>query len=348
MATSRNRTGRGPAGRRAEAGRGRLFAGGADDRRVIGVRDPWACVRWCSASSATQWISGVGKLRAGHHRRRFRPRRRARRDDRPRQRRAFTAAPVPPRTRALLHLRVHLFRAAGQRRRRPQRLRSAQAHRRRAGAGERRSTPISSSRCPIRACRRPSAMRRRAAFPFELGIIRNHYVGRTFIEPTDQIRHLGVKLKHNANRAMHRGQARRAGGRSIVRGTTSQKIVEMVRGAGATEVHMRIASPPTTPFLLLRRRHARARRSCWRTHTTSKRWRKYIGADSLAFISMDGLYRAVGERQRDSAQPQYLRRLLHRRLPDPTAGPRYSRRRFRSHLPRRSARLIAAIATLTS
>ncbi|MEM7653076.1 MAG: amidophosphoribosyltransferase [Pseudomonadota bacterium] len=85
-----------------------------------------------------------------------------------------------------------------------------------------------------------------AQVPFELGIIRNHYVGRTFIEPTDQIRNLGVKLKHNANRAQISGKRVILVDDSIVRGTTSTKIVEMVRAAGASEVHMRIASPPTT------------------------------------------------------------------------------------------------------
>ena len=85
-----------------------------------------------------------------------------------------------------------------------------------------------------------------AGIPFELGIIRNHYVGRTFIEPTDQIRHLGVKLKHSANRPALEGKRVVLVDDSIVRGTTSRKIVEMVRGAGAKEVHMRISSPPTT------------------------------------------------------------------------------------------------------
>ena len=81
--------------------------------------------------------------------------------------------------------------------------------------------------------------------PFEFGIIRNHYVGRTFIEPTDQIRHLGVRLKHNASRANLAGKRVILVDDSIVRGTTSIKIVEMVRRAGAQEVHMRISSPPT-------------------------------------------------------------------------------------------------------
>ncbi len=85
-----------------------------------------------------------------------------------------------------------------------------------------------------------------SGLPFELGIIRNHYVGRTFIEPTDQIRHLGVRLKHNASRANLNGKRVILVDDSIVRGTTSIKIVEMVRRAGARAVHMRISSPPTT------------------------------------------------------------------------------------------------------
>src|SRR5262249_46732319 len=83
-----------------------------------------------------------------------------------------------------------------------------------------------------------------SGLPFELGIIRNHYVGRTFIEPTDQIRHLVVRLKHNASRANLAGKRVILVDDSIVRGTTSIKIVEMVRRAGARAVHMRISSPP--------------------------------------------------------------------------------------------------------
>ncbi len=139
---------------------------------------------------------------------------------------------------------------------------------------------------------------------FELGIIRNHYVGRTFIEPTDQIRHLGVKLKHNANAAGIKGKRVVLVDDSIVRGTTSVKIVEMVRAAGATKVHMRIASPPTT-------------HSCFYGVDTPSRNKlmaatmdidamaKHIGVDSLAFVSIDGLYRAVGEDARYNPSPQY-------------------------------------------
>ncbi|MDH3230434.1 MAG: amidophosphoribosyltransferase, partial [Alphaproteobacteria bacterium] len=143
-----------------------------------------------------------------------------------------------------------------------------------------------------------------SGIPFELGIIRNHYVGRTFIEPTDEIRHLGVKLKHNANAAFIAGKRVVLVDDSIVRGTTSKKIVEMVRSAGATEVHMRVSSPPTTY-------------SCFYGVDTPERdkllaarlelegIRTEIGADSLAYLSLDGLYRAVGEDGRDLGAPQY-------------------------------------------
>ncbi|MEW5421840.1 amidophosphoribosyltransferase [Amorphus sp. 3PC139-8] len=143
-----------------------------------------------------------------------------------------------------------------------------------------------------------------AGLPFELGIIRNHYVGRTFIQPTDAIRHMGVKLKHNANRAMLEGKRIVLVDDSIVRGTTSLKIVEMVREAGATEVHMRIASPPTTD-------------SCFYGVDTPEKSKliaarmsveelaKYIKVDSLAFLSIDGLYRAAGEPRREMERPQF-------------------------------------------
>jgi amidophosphoribosyltransferase len=136
--------------------------------------------------------------------------------------------------------------------------------------------------------------------PFELGIIRNHYIGRTFIEPTDQIRHLGVRLKHNANRANLNGKRVILVDDSIVRGTTSTKIVNMVRQAGAREVHMRISSPPTS-------------HPCFYGIATPQKEQllaarldiagmaEFIGVDSLAFLSIEGLYRAMGERRRGHA-----------------------------------------------
>jgi amidophosphoribosyltransferase len=143
-----------------------------------------------------------------------------------------------------------------------------------------------------------------AALPFELGIIRNHYVGRTFIAPGDSIRHMGVKLKHNANRRILEGRRVVLVDDSIVRGTTSQKIVQMVRDAGAREVHMRIASPPT-------------RASCFYgvdTPHTSKllasrmdvaEMASFLRVDSLGFLSIDGLHRAVDGAPRDNEQPRY-------------------------------------------
>lgn len=143
-----------------------------------------------------------------------------------------------------------------------------------------------------------------SGLPFELGIIRNHYVGRTFIEPSDRIRHLGVRLKHNPNRAHLKGKRVVLVDDSIVRGTTSKKIVEMVRDAGAAEVHFRIASPPTTNPCFYgvdtpNKEELLAHRM------TVEDMRQYIQADSLAFVSMDGLYRAMGESARDPAAPKF-------------------------------------------
>lgn len=140
--------------------------------------------------------------------------------------------------------------------------------------------------------------------PFELGIIRSHYVGRTFIQPSDSARHSGVKRKHNANRGLVEGKRIVLIDDSIVRGTTSMKIVEMMRDAGATEVHFRVASPPTA-------------HSCFYGVDTPERskllaarmdvepMREFIQADSLAFVSIDGLYRAVGSQPRDVKCPQF-------------------------------------------
>ncbi len=143
-----------------------------------------------------------------------------------------------------------------------------------------------------------------SGIPFELGIIRNHYVGRTFIEPSDRIRHLGVRLKHNPNRAKLKGKRVVLVDDSIVRGTTSKKIVEMVRDAGATEVHFRIASPPTTHSCFYgvdtpNKEDLLAHRM------TVEEMQRFINADSLAFISMDGLYRAMGAVKRNARAPQF-------------------------------------------
>lgn len=144
-----------------------------------------------------------------------------------------------------------------------------------------------------------------AGLPFELGIIRNHYVGRTFIQPTDTGRQTGVKLKHNANMQTVKGKSIILVDDSIVRGTTSMKIVSMMRSAGAREVHMRIASPPTTnPCFYGVDTPDRDKLIAAQMDTDAIA--KQIGADSLAFISIDGLYRALGYgKGRDNTQPQF-------------------------------------------
>ena len=144
-----------------------------------------------------------------------------------------------------------------------------------------------------------------SGIPFELGIIRNHYVGRTFIEPTQQIRAFGVKLKHSANRAEIEGKRVVLIDDSIVRGTTSVKIIQMMRDAGATEVHIRVASPmifhsdyygidTPDPDKLLANQYADLDAMC-----------RFIGADSLQFLSIDGLYQAVGGETRNPRAPQF-------------------------------------------
>lgn len=143
-----------------------------------------------------------------------------------------------------------------------------------------------------------------AGIPFELGIIRNHYVGRTFIEPSEQVRHLGVKLKHNANNAALKGKRVVLVDDSIVRGTTSKKIVTMVREAGAKEVHMRIASPPTTHSCFYGVDTPERSQLMAATHSIEE-MRKAIGVDSLAFVSMDGLYRAVTGANRNGENSGY-------------------------------------------
>lgn len=143
-----------------------------------------------------------------------------------------------------------------------------------------------------------------AGQPFEFGIIRNHYVGRTFIEPTDQIRHLGVKLKHNADAAGLKDRRVVLVDDSIVRGTTSTKIVEMVRAAGAAEVHLRIASPPTA-YSCFYGVDTPSREKLMAANMDVAEMAQHIGVDSLAFVSMDGLYRAVGEPGRDATAPRY-------------------------------------------
>lgn len=143
-----------------------------------------------------------------------------------------------------------------------------------------------------------------SGIPFELGIIRNHYVGRTFIEPTDRIRHFGVKLKHNANLEVIKGKRVILVDDSIVRGTTSKKIVQMMRDAGAKEVYMLIASPPTTDSCFYGV-DTPDKKDLMAANHKIEEMAKLIGVDHLAYISIDGLYRAVGETKRNKDMPQF-------------------------------------------
>jgi amidophosphoribosyltransferase len=143
-----------------------------------------------------------------------------------------------------------------------------------------------------------------AGIPYELGIIRNHYVGRTFIQPTQSVRELGVRLKHSANRAVVAGKRIILVDDSIVRGTTSVKIVQMMREAGAKEVHFRISSPPITHPDYYGIDTPERDKLLAATHNLEE-MRAYIGCDSLAFLSVDGIYKAMGEPGRNADLPQF-------------------------------------------
>ncbi len=143
-----------------------------------------------------------------------------------------------------------------------------------------------------------------SGLPFKFGIIRSHYVGRTFIQPTDHTRQAGVRMKHNANRAVLDGKRIVLVDDSIVRGTTSMKIVQMVRDAGAKEVHMRIASPPTKDCCYYGVNTPERKKLLAARHSVDE-MAKIIGVDSLGYVSLDGLYRAVGKDGRNNAQPQF-------------------------------------------
>ena len=140
--------------------------------------------------------------------------------------------------------------------------------------------------------------------PFELGIIRNHYVGRTFIQPTQAIRESGVRLKHNANRAVVEGKRIVLIDDLIVRGTTSVKIVQMLRDAGARQVHFRISSPPIShpDFYGI---DTPERDALLAARMSLEEMRRFIGVESLAFLSVDGIYRAMGFDRRDPEHPEF-------------------------------------------
>ncbi len=161
--------------------------------------------------------------------------------------------------------------------------------------------------CPVPDSGTPAAIgfSLESGIPFAMGIIRNQYMGRTFIEPTEQIRNMGVRLKLNVNRALIKGKRIILVDDSVVRGTTSRKIKEMILDAGAAEVHFRIASPPTA-WPCFYGVDTPERSKLLAATMTEDEMRDWLGVQSLRFISLDGLYRAVGQAQgRDPAHPQY-------------------------------------------
>ncbi len=145
---------------------------------------------------------------------------------------------------------------------------------------------------------------RESNIPFDMAIIRNHYVGRTFIQPTEKIRQLGVKLKHLTVKESVRGKRVVLIDDSIVRGTTSTKIVQMIRQAGASEVHIRVAAPPTTDpcFYGI---DTPEKDDLMAAHNSVEKMREIIGVNSLEYLSINGLYRAVDNVERNNDVPQY-------------------------------------------
>ncbi|GAB4261875.1 MAG: amidophosphoribosyltransferase [Pararhodobacter sp.] len=161
--------------------------------------------------------------------------------------------------------------------------------------------------CPVPDSGTPAAIgySQESGIPFAMGIIRNQYMGRTFIEPSEQIRNMGVRLKLNVNRALIAGKRVVLVDDSVVRGTTSQKIKQMILEAGAREVHFRIASPPTT-WPCFYGVDTPERSKLLAARMTEDEMRDYIGVASLKFISLDGLYRAAGEAGgRNAKCPQF-------------------------------------------
>ncbi|WP_238366271.1 amidophosphoribosyltransferase [Mesobacterium pallidum] len=186
--------------------------------------------------------------------------------------------------------------------------RSVYETRRQIGVELAREAPVEADLvCPVPDSGTPAAVgfSAESGIPFALGITRNQYMGRTFIEPTEQIRNMGVRLKLNVNRALIKGKRVILVDDSVVRGTTSRKIKEMILDAGAAEVHFRIASPPTA-WPCFYGVDTPQRDKLLAAQMNEEEMRQYLAVDSLRFISLDGLYRAVGEAEgRNASCPQY-------------------------------------------
>ena len=186
--------------------------------------------------------------------------------------------------------------------------RSVYETRRQIGVELAREAPVDADIvCPVPDSGTPAAIgySQESGIPYAMGIIRNQYMGRTFIEPTEQIRNMGVRLKLNVNRALIQGKRVILVDDSVVRGTTSRKIKEMILDAGAAEVHFRIASPPTA-WPCFYGVDTPQREKLLAATMSEDEMRDHLQVDSLRFVSLDGLYRAVGEASGRKADcPQY-------------------------------------------
>ncbi len=186
--------------------------------------------------------------------------------------------------------------------------RSVYETRRMIGVELAREAPVEADMvCPVPDSGTPAAIgySQESGIPYAMGIIRNQYIGRTFIEPTEHIRNMGVRLKLNVNRALVKGKRVVLVDDSVVRGTTSRKIKEMILEAGAAEVHFRIASPPTA-WPCFYGVDTPERSKLLAATMSEEEMRVWMGVDSLRFVSLDGLYRAAGKAGgRDNLHPQY-------------------------------------------
>ncbi|MEP4195753.1 MAG: amidophosphoribosyltransferase [Aliishimia sp.] len=180
--------------------------------------------------------------------------------------------------------------------------------RRRIGVELAREAPVEADLvCPVPDGGTPAAIgySQESGIQYAMGISRNQYIGRTFIEPTEQIRNMGVRLKLNINRALIKGKRVILVDDSVVRGTTTMKIKDMLLDAGAKEVHFRIASPPTA-WPCFYGVDTPQRDKLLAATMTEEQMRQHLAVDSIKFISLDGLYRAVGEAKgRENSCPQY-------------------------------------------
>ena len=186
--------------------------------------------------------------------------------------------------------------------------RSVYETRRQIGVELAREAPVEADLvCPVPDSGTPAAIgfSHESGIPYGMGIIRNQYMGRTFIEPTDAIRNMGVRLKLNVNRALIAGKRIILVDDSVVRGTTTRKIKDMLLDAGAAEVHFRIASPPTA-WPCFYGVDTPQREKLIAATMTEDEMRDHLGVDSLRFISLDGLYRAAGHAEgRNNTCPQF-------------------------------------------